>query len=237
MAKKSKKTKIPAIAETIFIIAYLLFLVYAAIKFNSRIKFYYLAMTLVLGIGDSFHLIPRIIKNIKGDFEYSEFFLGLGTQISSITMTIFYLFFIFIFDLNIIEVPAPANIGSVHDAFKVLFNEYMLNLRFDITDIIPFLIYSCFIVRIVLCLFPQNNWYHKEGNQKWAIIRNIPFIIIGLISIIITAHNREIYLSLLVFLSFLFYLPVALMGKKNPKLGMFMIPKTICYILMISYFI
>ncbi len=231
----AKKSKIPAIAETIFILFYLVFIIIASIKFNSQIKYYFLAMALVLGIGDSFHLIPRIIKNIKGDYKNSEFYLGLGTQISSITMTIFYLFFIFLFDLNILENPRPMNITNLFDAFKVMFNEFTLNLKFDFSNLLPFLIYSCFIIRIILCLFPQNNWYHKEGNKKWALIRNIPFMLIGLFCIIVSAYNNEIYLALLVFLSFLFYLPVALFGKKNPKLGMLMIPKTICYILMLAY--
>ena len=53
-------------------------------------------MCILLGGGDAFHLIPRIIINIKGETEDKKenarrsFWLGLGNLISSITMTLFY---------------------------------------------------------------------------------------------------------------------------------------------------
>ena len=41
-------------------------------------------------------------------------------------------------------------------------------------------------------------------------------------------------MAILVTLSFLCYLAVVLMAGKNPKMGMLMIPKTICYIWLIA---
>ena len=38
-------------------------------------------------------------------------------------------------------------------------------------------------------------------------------------------------------LSFLFYLPVAFGSKKHPKIGILMIPKTLCYVWMIVMFL
>ena len=98
MKKKGK-----VIAESIFIIIYLLFLLVASIILIVNKSYYFLLMTLVLGIGDAFHLIPRVIKNIKGNFKKSDFYLGLGTQISSITMTIFYLLLIFSFEIYSVD--------------------------------------------------------------------------------------------------------------------------------------
>ncbi len=55
------------------------------------------AMTLLLGCGDAFHLIPRILVNLRGTSEdpnvlrRRSFALGLGNLVSSITMTAFYL--------------------------------------------------------------------------------------------------------------------------------------------------
>lgn len=48
-------------------------------------------MALILVFGDFFHLIPRIKVIIKGNEERYRKSLGRGKQITSITMTIFYL--------------------------------------------------------------------------------------------------------------------------------------------------
>ena len=47
------------------------------------------AMTLV--IGDSFHLTPRIALIFTGNEERLRAALGVGKQIASVTMTVFYL--------------------------------------------------------------------------------------------------------------------------------------------------
>ena len=44
------------------------------------------------------------------------------------------------------------------------------------------------------------------------------------------------YIWLLILLSFAFYIPVVLFSSRIPGIGMFMLPKTICYILMIFIF-
>ena len=43
--------------------------------------------------------------------------------------------------------------------------------------------------------------------------------------------------AILITLSFLFYIPVALFARRKPALGMLMIPKTICYILLILFWL
>ena len=90
-------------------------------------------LAFLLGFGDAFHLIPRIILNLKGELKRKNTLFGLGNLISSITMTVFYM-------------------------------------------------------QIIIA----------------------------------------------VVLSFLFYLPVAIFAHDRPKLGILMIPKTMCYIWMLS---
>ncbi len=51
---------------------------------RSRYFFGFL-LTLLLLMGDSFHLIPRIMVNLRGSISQQGFFLGLGNLISSIT--------------------------------------------------------------------------------------------------------------------------------------------------------
>jgi hypothetical protein len=113
-------------------------------------------------------------------------------------------------------------------------------------------------VRIVLCLIPANNWFREEGSFKWAVIRNVPFLVMGILVVVhlmtvFTQFVNEFHgfrgmnefniarirlfpvTAVLVVLSFLSYIPVALFARKKPALGMLMIPKTICYILMILF--
>ena len=52
---------------------------------NYDVRSFYLVfaiLCLVLAAGDSFHLIPRIIENIKGSLKNRQFAFGLGNLIS-----------------------------------------------------------------------------------------------------------------------------------------------------------
>ena len=223
------------LGEAGFCIVYLIFIFYLAIWMRNasrnvpatetvgRQEYYRYAfgflMAALLGGGDAFHLIPRIIVNIKGRMWKENVFLGAGNLISSITMTIFY---------NILIAW-----GDTLEFSPTKYNYWVEMAVLILT-----------FIRIVLLLFPQNKWYSKEPNRKWAIIRNVPFVLIGLLVIIglfnVLAHATNysgslyIILIVLVFLSFAFYLPVALFGKEKPKVGMLMIPKTICYMIMMA---
>ena len=97
-------------------------------------------------------------------------------------------------------------------------------------------------VRIILCLVPQNRWLTNESPVMWGIIRNIPFVCIGVIVICLYYRNRDKENTLrsvwlLVSLSFLFYIPVAVGAGAIPMLGMLMLPKTVCYMILIWIFI
>ena len=79
--------------ESTFDIAYLVFAIIFGIiliiKRKDKIALLFGIMTLILGIGDAFHLIPRVISYFIND----ELILykGVGKLITSITMTVFYL--------------------------------------------------------------------------------------------------------------------------------------------------
>ena len=176
-------------------------------------------MAALLGGGDAFHLIPRIIVNIRGNMWKKQTFLGAGNLISSITMTLFY---------NILI--------AMGDSMEYSPTEY----NYEIEKAILVLTTA----RIILLLFPQNKWYSEEPVRKWAIIRNVPFAIIGLLTLVglfnVISHANNyptgfyVNIMIAVLLSFAFYLPVAILGKEKPKLGMLMIPKTMCYIWMMA---
>lgn len=208
------KSKMPQIGEAVFCIIYLIFGFIAGIAMVACAKgnsLYLIlgVMTLVLAGGDSFHLVPRIINAFKDKYDAYEFYAGLGLMVSSITMTIFYIFLYYACEL-IAVFNKP---GSITDVFRYMY--YVL------------IFFS--VIRIILCLFPQNNWFKKEGNQMWGIIRNTPFIIVGIIAVYGCFMGNQIGMGIAVIISFACYLPVVFLAKKKPVVGMLMMPKTIAY--------
>ncbi|MCR5213267.1 MAG: hypothetical protein K6E10_02555 [Eubacterium sp.] len=236
------KMPLPArIGEGVFCLVYLIFVISMAFLFRDKAReiinvinnsdlvdemlrlqglrySFGFGLAVLLALGDAFHLVPRIIVAFKGDMNRKYFFLGLGNLISSITMTLYY---------NVL-------IGA-GDSLEYSPSQYNYGIEKAI------LILS--IIRIVVLLMPMNKWYTKEGDKKWAIIRNAIFSVIGIltvigyINVIFHADNYSVamYVNILiaVILSFLFYLPVAIYGREKPKLGMLMIPKTLCYMWML----
>ena len=84
-----------AIMETIFETIYLLFAlfsgVYLLIKAKGRLAYILLGIAiLVLGCGDAFHLVPRMVGLNTTGLENFKMELGLGKLMTSITMTFFY---------------------------------------------------------------------------------------------------------------------------------------------------
>lgn len=214
------------IGETVFCAGYLLFAVVAGIIFllarsgaHPGYASMCAAMTLLLGAGDAFHLVPRILANVHGETDdpaeqkRRAFWLGLGNLVSSITMTIFYLL---LFEA-ILRVPGAAETERIGQNF------------------VRVLLAALAVIRVVLCLFPQNNWFSREGNPKWGIIRNVPFVAMGIVTVLyLLIWYQEWQLALLVALSFACYMGVVLYAHEKPMMGMLMIPKTICYICLIA---
>lgn len=202
------------IFETLFDIFYLTTVIYLGITMMKKSKgskefFLFGLMALVLGLGDSFHLIPRAVAlNTKG-LDAFTFYLGLGKAITSVTMTIFYVLL-----------------------YHVYKERYQVNeKRLDIT------IYILALARIILSLMPQNEWFSKNPPLSWGIYRNFPFLILGILIIILfykkqkeTSDQNFKDLWLTIVLSFAFYLPVVLFSSKVPALGALMVPKTCAYI-------
>ena len=87
----------------------------------------------------------------------------------------------------------------------------------------------------------QSNQLQNEGSVLWGIIRNIPFVALGGIIVILYYRKRMAIpcfhnVWLFITLSFLFYIPVAIAASLVPMLGMLMLPKTVCYMLLIWTF-
>ena len=167
-------------------------------------------MAVVLGGGDSFHLIPRVISLISGNEEAFLVPLGAGKAITSVTMTGFYILLYYVYRIR----------------YNVKGEKY-----------IHISLYLLSVLRIVLCLLPQNEWTSAEPPLYMGIIRNIPFLIIGIIIIVLffiqARKNNDKsfrFMYLTIVLSFGFYIPVVLVSHLYPMVGLLMIPKTCAYV-------
>ena len=165
-------------------------------------------MALILVSGDTFHLLPRVIVIRTGREEQLRKALGTGKQVTSITMTLFYLL---LWQIGVL-VFSPKDIS-----------------------IWSYIIYILASVRIFLCMLPQNKWQERYPPVIWGIVRNIPFILQGaVVARLFFLHRSNVYglgcTWLAIVLSFAFYLPVVVWANKNPKIGMLMLPKTCSYL-------
>lgn len=204
--------------EAIFDVCYLAFDLIASILFfafskGNALFILYGILTLILCGGDAFHLIPRVVRAFRGSNEKIKKQLGIGLQVSSVTMTVFYILLLYIWKNTFIEIESPAALELI--------------------------IWISALIRIVICFLPQNNWCADEGNMKLSVIRNSIFAITGIcvmLLYIISGNTYDLHMTRMaaaIVVSFGCYLPVTLLSKKMPKIGLLMIPKTCAYIWMI----
>ncbi len=203
------------IMETLFDIIYLTtvtgigFWMLKNAKGNTQYKLFGL-MAVILGFGDAFHLVPRAYGLLTIGLEANAKALGVGKLITSITMTLFYV---------------------------MLYEIYLIRYNKKDQKRLTSWVYSLALVRIILCLFPQNDWLNYNQPLNWAIYRNIPFAILGVLMIFLfykgSKDNNDVdfkYMWLAITLSFLFYAPVVLFSDLYPLVGLLMIPKTLAYV-------
>ena len=84
--------------ESTFDVLYLLFAILCGVMILHRTKDragkFMGAAALTLGLGDAFHLIPRILNYfVDADFTAA---LGIGKLVTSVTMTVFYVLMYYI---------------------------------------------------------------------------------------------------------------------------------------------
>lgn len=204
-----------AIMETLFDVVYLATVVILGIlmikqaKGNAQYRLFGI-MAVVLGAGDSFHLVPRALAlNTTGLASYAAA-LGIGKLITSITMTAFYV---------------------------ILYYVWRKRYKVEGKNALTLTIYLLAAIRVVLCLFPQNAWTSINAPLSWGIYRNIPFALMGIIMIVLFYQSVQAqkdsafrFMWLTIVLSFAFYVPVVLWGEVVPLVGILMIPKTCAYV-------
>ncbi len=202
-----------AIFEILFNITYLLsVLIISSIIYingkhsNNNAAKLFGVMGILLGFGDSFHLIPRILSHIDGDFDKYAYFLGMGKLVTSVTMTFFYVI--------------------LYKVYELLVKENK-NLRY--------IIYALVVIRLVITFLPGNEWALNQPSLLYPILRNVPFAIIGGLMIIEFWRANQFFkkLAFWILISFICYIIVVVGAYFIPVLGAFMMPKTVAYLLII----
>ena len=204
-----------AMVETLFDAVYLISVITIGVlmicgsKGNAQFKLFGL-MAVVLGAGDSFHLVPRALALCTTGLENCTVPLGLGKWITSVTMTVFYVLLYYVWR-----------------------QRYQIKDKTELTAAV----YGLAAARIILCMMPQNQWMSAASPLSWGIYRNIPFALLGLLIIVLfyrstKEHNDSSFrwMWLTIVLSFGFYIPVVLWADTFPMIGMLMIPKTCAYV-------
>ena len=212
-----------AIVETLFDAVYLISVITIGVKMilgckgESQFRLFGW-MAVVLGAGDSFHLIPRAVALCTTGLENYTVPLGLGKWITSVTMTVFYVLLYYVWR-----------------------QRYKVKGQNGLTAAV----YALAAVRVALCMIPQNQWLSAEAPLSWGIWRNIPFALLGIVVIVLfyrSAKEKQDkafrWMWLTIVLSFGFYIPVVLWADAIPMIGMLMIPKTCAYVwtVLIGYF-
>ena len=197
-----------AIFETLFDIFYLLTVLSVGIRMirNSKgsAQFQLFGwMAVVLGAGDSFHLVPRALALCTTGLDSYAFQLGLGKWITSVTMTVFYV---------------------------LLYYVWRQRYHIQGQKAVTWAVYALSVARVILCMMPQNQWLTNHSPLSWGIYRNLPFALLGLLVIVLAVRKKRPLLLLTGVLSFGFYIPVVLWGDAIPVIGLLMIPKTCAYV-------
>ena len=235
------------LSSAIFMICYLaiiwLFLTILIVKNKSSFKeksdawkWTFIAYFL-LGFGDLFHLGFRIYIYFAGigpDEHFTNITIPAGYIISGITMTYFYI--------------------AIFHAWAALYGEsYSTPTKIKLIKII---LYLAFILRLVLMALPYNRWYEGDATADFGfdfrIITAIPIYIIGVTSVLLlfnsskaekknptsidTKINKGNFNAAIWFIvSYVSYSITLFLVGIFPLTGMFMIPKTIAYIVAFFY--
>jgi hypothetical protein len=170
----------------------------------------------LLALGDTGHVGFRVLAYALGGLEAQPIVLGIpislvgiGALATAITVTFFYMLMV--------------------DVWRLRYNKPLGGAGW-------FLL-AMGVFRLIIMLFPQNDWSAVVPPQPWGLIRNLPLMIMGLgVMVLILrdayrANDRPFkWIGWCILASYAFYTPVILFVADVPILGMLMIPKTLAYI-------
>lgn len=203
----------------------------------------------LLAFGDFFHLVPRTylwyLFDIKGQTDVYTTDLGIilygfGLIMTSITVTLFY-FGMYMF---------WRHTYATNEDIKEYSNG---DLKLQYLDIIAI---TSVLFRLCLIAYPMNAWGSEPdfygGWFSFRYLTNIPLYIIGIEVIVLflrgaskgerqeavnSATNQVVKQSAIwIIISYVCYSITVFGVQAEPLLGMFMIPKTIAYLIILYLF-
>ena len=191
------------IAESAFDAVYLTASLSLAIGLFAAEKALWGAAVLTLFVGDCLHLVPRVRRFATGKPCAAE---RLGKAAASVTMTLFYVLLWW----------RAALLSSV-DAVSA-------------TAVI-----TLAAVRVALCFVPRS--FSKDEPSFLPLLRNVPFVALGAVAatqlgMLFPPRAAALAAAIAIALSFVFYLPVVALSKRDPKVGALMIPKSCTYLVL-----
>lgn len=178
---------------------------------SRKIAFLILGGFFLLALGDTGHVGFRVVAYALGGLESNSILVGMGALSTAITVGILYMF---ILEMWRIQFEKPKNV-------------------------IYYILMAVGVIRLLIFVFPQNQWGSIVPPFGWSLARNIPLMIQGLgVAILILKDanqtNNKVFkqFSYCIFVSYAFYTPVILFVQIWPMVGMLMIPKTLAYVAM-----
>lgn len=170
----------------------------------------------LLALGDTGHVGFRVWAYSLGDLEATITvaglelgLVGLGALATAVTVTFFYVLMLVIWQRR----------------FDKPYGWFGL------------LLFGAAAVRLLLMLFPANDWNSTTPPQPWSLYRNLPLTIqgLGVAYLILRGARPEgdrtfTWIGVMILVSYAFYIPVILFVQQAPLIGMLMIPKTLAYV-------
>jgi hypothetical protein len=163
----------------------------------------------LLALGDTGHVGFRVIAYALGGLEAHPVLVGMGALSTAYTVTLFYMLMV--------------------DVWRLRYNKPL--------GVFGWILLAAGGVRLIVMLFPQNQWGQIVAPYDWSLLRNSLLVVQGLgVMLLIlrdafrTGDVPFKWIGIMIALSYAFYAPVILWSAQAPLLGMLMIPKTCAYV-------
>jgi hypothetical protein len=188
-----------------------------AVRFEDRrVADFVMWAFALLALGDTGHVGFRVLAYAIGDlntmvsiFSIEMGLVGLGALATAVTVTFFYMLMLVVWH---------ARFGKPYGWFG-------------------YLLFAAAFVRLVIMVFPANEWNNLVPPQPWGLIRNLPLMFQGLgVAYLILKDARPAgdraftWIGISILVSYTMYTPVILFVQQMPMIGMLMIPKTMAYL-------
>jgi hypothetical protein len=170
----------------------------------------------LLALGDTGHVGFRVWAYALGSLEtqLNVFgiplsLVGVGAFATSVTVTFFYMLTL--------------------DIWRVRFNK--------VFGVFEYGLLAAGVVRLIIIMFPQNEWQSSVPPLSWSLLRNLPLVIQGLGVMFLIWRDAQKqndqsfkWIAIMIAISYACYTPVILLVQQIPLIGMLMIPKTMAYL-------